>query len=233
MASSEETPSDNVFENQETEQPESGESSEAFNCEGLNHCYDTEDNLDRCFVDGEWSQCDHIVCPHRYSGSTDFELSEWALYPAHWQESLEFSLWFLSRGLLPEPHNLTALPVDTGLNSWVPSVAQSAVQSQVPTPVESFAPTLPHDLSHLFEEEEEVSDLLAPAEETLPASFSEEDLYPQSFEESPVLVFKPLVSVKEDQFFDLYIASSAMSEPKSESVPVLSRASEYKVWRAK
>ena len=110
MASSEETPTDIISENQESEQPESEESSEAFNCEGLDHCYDTEDNLDRHLTDGEWSQCDHIVCPHRYSGSTNFELSEWALYPAHWQESLEFSTWFLSRGLLPEPHNLTALP---------------------------------------------------------------------------------------------------------------------------
>ena len=170
MASSEETPADIISENQESEQPESEESSEAFNCEGLDHCYDTEDNLDRHLTDGEWSQCDHIVCPHRYSGSTNFELSEWALYPAHWQESLEFSTWFLSRGLLPEPHNLTALPVDTGPNYWLPSVAASVVQSQVPTPVESFVPTLPHDLSHLFEEEE-VSDLLAPVEETLPAAF--------------------------------------------------------------
>ena len=126
MASSQETPADIIPENQESEQPESEESSEAFNCEGLDHCYDTEDNLDRHLSDGEWSQCDHIVCPHNYSGSTNFELSEWALYPAHWQESLEFSTWFLSRGLLPEPHNLTALPVDTGLNSWVPSVAASA-----------------------------------------------------------------------------------------------------------
>ena len=134
MASSEETPADIISENQESEQPESEESSEAFNCEGLDHCYDTEDNLDRHLTDGEWSQCDHIVCPHRYSGSTNFELAEWALYPASWQESLEFSTWFLSRGLLPEPHNLTALPVDTGLNSWVPSVAASALQSQVHTP---------------------------------------------------------------------------------------------------
>ena len=62
MASSEETQSDNVFENQESE-----ESSEAFNCEGLEHCYDTEDNLDRHRTDedSEWSQCDHIVCPNR------------------------------------------------------------------------------------------------------------------------------------------------------------------------
>ena len=133
MASSQETPADIIPENQESEQPESEESSEAFNCEGLDHCYDTEDNLDRHLTDGEWSQCDHIVCPHRYSGSTNFELAEWALYPASWQESLEFSTWFLSRGLLPEPHNLTALPVDTGLNSWVPSVAASALQSQVHT----------------------------------------------------------------------------------------------------
>ena len=147
MASSEETPADIVFENQESEQPESEESSEAFNCEGLEHCYNTEDN-----------------------GSTNFEPAEWALHPASWQEILEFSTWFLSRGLLPEPPNLTALPVDTGPNYWLPSVAASVVQSQVPTPVESFVPTLPHDLSHLFEEEE-VSDLLAPVEETLPAAF--------------------------------------------------------------
>ena len=51
MASSKETPADIIPENQESEQPESEESSEAFNCEGLNHCYDTEDNLDCCFVE--------------------------------------------------------------------------------------------------------------------------------------------------------------------------------------
>ena len=234
MASSEETPADIISENQESEQPESEESSEAFNCEGLDHCYDTEDNLDRHLTDGEWSPCDHIVCPHRYSGSTNFELAEWALYPASWQESLEFSTWFLSRGLLPEPHNLTALPVDTGLNSWVPSVAASALQSQVHTPVESFAPTLPHDLSHLFEEEEEVSELLdAPSQEEEPTPLPPLPVSVSEFFEPEQSLSEPLVSVEEDQFFDLYIATAAMSEPKSESVPVLSRASEYKVWRAK
>ena len=90
MASSQETPADIIPVNQESEQPESEESSEAFNCEGLEHCYDQEDYLDhhRTGEDEEWTPCDQTVCPHCYSGSTNFEPPEWALYPACWQESL-------------------------------------------------------------------------------------------------------------------------------------------------
>ena len=62
--------------------------------------------------------------------------------------------------------------------------------------------------------------------------FFEEDTSPQPFVESPVY-FEPLVSVEDNQFFDVYIATAAMSEPKSELVLVLSHALEYKVWRAK
>ena len=150
MALSEELSPADISENQPSEQPESDNSSEAYNCEGLNHCHNTDNNLDCHLQPGKtkWSPCKESVCPHHYSGSTEFELEEWALYPAQWQESLEFLHWFLSRGLLPEPCNLTALPVDTSLNSWAPSIVASVLQSQTHAPVESlFAPTLPHELS--------------------------------------------------------------------------------------
>ena len=209
MASSEgNTPTDNS---------ENQSESESFNCEGLRHCYDTDEHLDRHQEDNEWVPCDETVCPHRYSGVTTYNLPEWALYPTQWQESLEFATWFLSRGLQSEPQSLPALsslPVDTG----------SQVPSHVQTPVESFSPTLPHDLSHLFEEEEEVSDLLgAPIS---PASSTD------SF--GPVLsLFEPSVSDDEEDFVEFLILAANMSEPKVDTVPTLSRASEYKVWKAK
>ena len=96
MASSEGNSSTDNSENQS----ESEGSFQAFNCEGFRHCYDTDEYLDRHQEDHEWVPCDETVCPHRYSGVTTYNLPEWALYPAQWQESLEFATWFLSSGLI-------------------------------------------------------------------------------------------------------------------------------------
>ena len=204
-------------------------------CYHYPHCYEKNEREDYHWDDEResWFACALPICPNRYSENNDDELPEWGIPIESWQESELLVEEYFRRGSVPEPAE----------QSRILSVLPSLVGTPVGTPVQSrpLSPQLDvttvqaSDISALLDEQEVEDNLFAPslAEDTpLPAAFFEEDTSPQPFVESPVY-FEPLVSVEEDQFFDLYIATAAMSEPKSESVPVLSRASEYKVWRAK
>lgn len=89
----------------------------------------------------------------------------------------------------------------------------------------SFVPTtLLSDLLNLFEEDD-VEDLLAPSQEEAEESRLSPDLA-YILESLP----PPSVSEQVSDFFEFYLLSTTMSDMKADSISVLKKSSDYKVW---
>ena len=133
------------------------------NCFELDHLWDVETQSDYHWdsKEDEWVPCDQTLCLYRYSGQYS-EGSEWGIPVEHWQTDTaaleQFNKDLTAAGLEPEPAYFAQLPPETPLPSLVPTV--------VHTPVENpeVEQTLPHNLTHLFEEEEVAQLLEAPSQ---------------------------------------------------------------------
>lgn len=184
-----------------------GESvSEPFNCQGLPHIFDLEDNCHRHIKrkSSNWEECDHRYCPNSTSAppTTEFTVPDWAVEVAPWQESEDFAAEF-EREYLPGPEHLTELPV---------SESEGETQSFIE---ESFFPG-PEHLTALPDSE---------TEESESESFSEEE-----FIEEQLLLPPEEFSLS---FFDLHIFSAlVMSDIKDSGISVLRKASDYPNWAA-
>ncbi|KAI0732640.1 hypothetical protein C8Q72DRAFT_881970 [Fomitopsis betulina] len=166
---------------------------------------------------------DDLKKPNLSSGCTN-----WGTPVDNWQETNTYSVFTSSsffEGSEPEPQHLASIP-----EYGSPSIPGSRAFSPTPdvSPVHlspSFVPTtLPSDLLNLLEEED-IEELLAPSQEEAEESRLSPDL-------AYILESLPPPSVSEEvsDFFEFHILTSTMSDMKADSIPVLKKSSDYKVW---
>ena len=223
MASSEQELDDNL-------EAEASEEETPYNCRGLQHLFDVTELRDYHYrpeeTEYKFWPCNTTVCANRWSGPYIRDTG-WGIPVDHWQEDNSYSVFAslsFFEGSKPEPQHLASIP-----EYGSPSIPGSRAQSPSPivSPVHlspSFAPTtLPSDLSNLFEEDD-VEELLAPSQEEAEESLSSDLAF--------VLESLPPPSVSEEvsDFFEFHILTANMSDMKADSIPVLKKSSDYKVW---
>ena len=170
--------------------------------------------------------CDDTVCKNRWTGPYAKGTS-WGIPVNNWQETnvySEFTSSSFFEGSVPELQHLASIP-----EYGSPSIPGSRVFTPTPevSPINQsplFVPTtLPSDLSNLLEEDD-IEELLAPSQEEADETVLSPDL-------AFILESLPAPSVSEEvsDFFEFYLLST-MLDMKADSISVLEKSLDYKVW---